>query len=241
MKESEVAVSSEMHAEERKSALFWAGVQVALPIAIGYIPIAIAFGVIARQAELTLFDSALMSMLVYAGASQFMAANMLATGAGGLEVIMATLVINLRHVVMGLSLMNLLKGARPVWKGLLSLGVTDESFAVASLSGRNHPAFVAGIMLSAYLAWVGGTLLGGLLYRLIPADIGASMSIALYAMFISLLIPEMRQGRHIVMIAGTSMLINALGTWLFRLESGWSIILATLVASLLFVRKEKKA
>ncbi|MFD1422137.1 AzlC family ABC transporter permease [Laceyella tengchongensis] len=223
------------------AAQFWTGIQVALPIAVGYIPIAIAFGVMARQVELSLWDTALMSMLVYAGASQFMAVNMLATGAGGLEIILATLVINLRHVVMGLSLMNLLKGVRPAWKGALSLGVTDESFAVATLSGRNHPVFLAGIMVSAYLAWVGGTLLGGMLHQFIPPDIGNSMSIALYAMFISLLIPEMRRERKVVMIAGTAMLINALGTELLGLASGWSIILATLAASALFAGKGEKA
>lgn len=241
MKDSRLAGSMNMpEREEERAASFMEGVQVALPIAIGYIPIAIAFGVIARQAELSLLDSALMSMLVYAGASQFMAVNMLAQGAGGLEVMMATLVINLRHLVMSFSLMNLLKDARPIWKGLLSLGVTDESFALVSLSKRNQPAFVGGIMLSAYIAWLGGTLLGGLLYQFIPAHIGTSMSIALYAMFIRLLIPEMRRERRIVLIAGTSMLINALGIWLFQIEAGWSIIISTLVASLLFVGKEAK-
>ncbi|MGX9705877.1 hypothetical protein [Laceyella tengchongensis] len=67
------------------------------------------------------------------------------------------------------------------------------------------------------------------------------MSIALYAMFISLLIPEMRRERKVVMIAGTAMLINALGTELLGLASGWSIILATLAASALFAGKGEKA
>jgi predicted branched-subunit amino acid permease len=80
-----------------------------------------------------------------------------------------------------------------------------------------------------------------MLYQFIPPDIGNSMSIALYAMFISLLIPEMRRERKVVMIAGTAMLINALGTELLGLASGWSIILATLAASALFAGKGEKA
>ena len=112
------------------------GLSAAVPIAIGYVPIAVAFGVIARQTGLSFAETVLMSMMVFAGASQFMAVQMATAGALGMEIIFATLVLNFRHFVMGLSLMDRLKDVPALVKGVLAFGVTDETFAVAAMDEK---------------------------------------------------------------------------------------------------------
>jgi 4-azaleucine resistance transporter AzlC len=209
-----------------------AGLTAAVPIMIGYLPIAITFGVIAQQTGVTLWETTMMSLMVFAGASQFMAVQMGAVGAGALEIILATFVLNFRHFVMSLSLMERLPGFSRRWKWLLSSGITDETFAVASFEARKqalHPFQLAGLVVGAYAAWVLGSLGGHWMAQSIPRALSESMSIALYAMFIGLLIPAVRGAWRAGVIAATSMLLCA--GFQVLLDSGWAIVLATVIAA----------
>ncbi|SFJ15264.1 AzlC family ABC transporter permease [Thermoflavimicrobium dichotomicum] len=233
------------HAQEAiqsKKHEFSKGMMAAMPLVIGYLPIAVAFGVMAQQMGLSVWQAVCMSALVYAGASQFMAIGMIAAGTGMIEIVFATFVLNFRHFVMGLSLMNRLKDFSTKWKIVISSGITDETFAVASLTkGQMHPFYIAGLVSTAYFTWVLGTLCGGLLANMIPPSISTSMSIALYAMFIGLLVPAIRGKWKLGMIAVISMGLNSLFS-LF-LSSGWSIILATIIGSsigIFFGQEEEK-
>lgn len=212
------------------------GIKKALPIVIGYFPIAVSFGVIAAQTGIPLFHTVLMSFIVYAGASQFMAANMLGMRILGFEIIFATFILNFRHFIMSMSLINRLQHLPTMQKIPLSFGITDETFALISIeegsdSEKMSFYFIAGTMLSAYLSWGFGTLVGGLLSMVIPPSIGASMSIGLYAMFIGLLIPSVRENFKIGIIASISGgLCYLFGLFL---NSGWAIVMATLVGGLI--------
>src|SRR5699024_9435735 len=133
--------------------------QVGLPIVIGYIPIAITYGVLAKQSGMSLMELTLMSALVYAGASQFMGVNMIAVSASAAEIILATFVLNFRHFVMSLSFMNGLRDHVGI-KGRvgLSLGLTDETFSVAALhmdeaKKEKSVLFYGTIILTGYLSW----------------------------------------------------------------------------------------
>jgi 4-azaleucine resistance transporter AzlC len=227
-----IPIEEKTHAQKRSArSEFTSGVLSAVPIVVGYLPIAVAFGVIAQQAGIPPLLSVCMSGLVYAGASQFMAVNMLTTGAGSLEIVLATLVLNFRHFVMGLSLMNRLQKMPATWKMAVSSGITDETFAVASLQkGTIGQWFLAGLILTSYAAWVIGTLIGGLMSQIIPPSISESMSVALYAMFIGLLVPAVRDSGKRGLIALISMGLNTLlGMFL---SSGWSIVLSTVLGGL---------
>lgn len=210
---------------------FAEGVLKSVPIVIGYLPVAVAFGLISTQSGLSLYHTVLMSVMVYAGASQFMAVSMLAGGVGAMEIILATFILNFRHFIMSLSLMNGIKSVPNQWKWVLSSWITDETFSVASFhKEKAGPGFLAGLMLTAYGSWIFGTLLGALLGDFIPPVIGESMSIALYAMFIGLLVPSVRKNWRIGLISVLSMLL----CYLFSqfTSSGWSIVLATVLGSL---------
>lgn len=210
---------------------FMKGMVAALPIVIGYLPIALAYGLLARQAEIPLLHIVLMSALVYAGASQFMAVNMITAGAGAIEIVFATFILNLRHFIMGLSLMNLLKRIPVLNKIIVSAGMTDETFALTAIKQEEATAekghhFAVGLMLAAYASWVLGSLVGGLLADLIPAGISQSMAIALYAMFIGLLVPSVRKEIRVGIVAVISMVLCYAFTLYF--PSGWAIVFATI-------------
>lgn len=228
MKDSKIHYET---SQNRKKQLM-KGAKRGLPIVIGYLPIAISFGVIASQTGIPLLHTVLMSFMVYAGASQFMAANMLAMGVLGFEIVFATFILNFRHFIMSMSLMNRLQHLSTLEKIPLAFGITDETFALISLEDDDSKEisyyFIAGTMLSAYFSWGLGTLLGGLLSMIIPASVGNSMSVGLYAMFIGLLMPSVKKNYKVGFIAviagGLSYLFN------LYLSSGWSIVFATLLS-----------
>lgn len=103
------------------------GIKIGIPLAIGYVPVALTYGVLAQQAGLSIIELTLMSVLVFAGASQFMAVNMIVAGISAVEIIIATFVLNLRHFVLSLSLMNEFRNHIPLKsRAALTLGLTDE-------------------------------------------------------------------------------------------------------------------
>lgn len=126
-----------------KKSEFFAGLRSGLPVVLGYLPISIAFGIISVQSGISLFYTLLMSVMVFAGASQFMAANMLLIGSGGLEIVLATFILNLRHFIMSMSLSNILNEAPKKWMAILSYGITDETFAIISFQ-KNQKEIIMG-------------------------------------------------------------------------------------------------
>lgn len=223
------------------------GMVTGFPIMLGYIPVAITYGVLAKQAGMSLFELTLMSAMVFAGASQFMAANMVAVGTGVLEIVIATFVLNFRHFVMSLSFMNYVRKIPLRLKLPLSLGLTDETFAVSSVHAKEAKDtkgayFYAGIIIVAYLSWVLGSLLGGVLGDIIPEQLSQSMGVALYAMFIGLLIPSVKKNIRVGLIAVIAMLLNAICVQL-GMGSGWAIVVGTVVGGFtgVFLLKEEKA
>lgn len=211
------------------------GLAAGIPIILGYLPVAMTFGVLAKQSGMTLVELTLMSVFVYAGASQFMGANMIAVGAGAIEIIIATFVLNFRHFVMSLSFMNRLRGIGLRFRLPLSLLLTDETFAMASINTKEDEEnkgalFYLTILFTAYLSWILGTILGGLLGEIIPEKLSQSMGIALYAMFIALLVPSVKKELKIGLIAVIAMLINMICSQF--MSDGWSIVIGTVLGGL---------
>ncbi|AXI11123.1 branched-chain amino acid transporter AzlC [Oceanobacillus zhaokaii] len=212
------------------------GIITGFPIMLGYLPVAITYGVLAKQAGMTLLEIGLMSLMVYAGAAQFMAVNMIAVGTGIAEIVIATFVLNFRHFVMSLSFMNQVRGIALRWKLPLGLGLTDESFAVSAMNPdegkkENGVLFYAMIFIIAYLSWFVGSILGGILGDVIPENLSQSMGIALYAMFIGLLVPSVKKNIKVGLIAILSMLINVLCIQI-GFSTGWAIVLGTVIGGM---------
>lgn len=170
------------------------GVRAAWPICMAYIPLGMALGVLAQKAGFRPLEIGLMSVLVFAGSSQFVAVSMLSGGADVTAIGLTTFMINLRHVLMSSSLAVFLKGASPAFLSAFAYGVTDESFAVNIMRFRKGPwdrwsALTVNQCTNA--AWVGSTIVGAYGGQYIPVGF-MGIDYALSAMFISLLVLQLR-------------------------------------------------
>lgn len=214
---------------------FAAGMRAASPIVLGYLPIGFALGVLASTAGFTVGEVGLMSALVYAGSSQFIAAGMFAAGAGAPAIISTTFLVNLRHLLMSTALVPSLRHL-PAWQsGLISFGITDETFAIstAMLQGRTASApFMAGLHLACQASWFFSTIAGAILGEAASNTSALGLDFALPAMFVGLLMPHLRgdgvRSRAISALVGAGAALFI--TVLFP-GSGWSVIGATLIAA----------
>ena len=222
-----------------RSTIFKEGLSAGWPICLGYLPIGMAFGVLAQKAGLTPLQIGLMSIMVFAGSSQFIAVSMLAGGASAPAIITTTFVVNLRHVLMSSALAVYLRAAHRGLLALYAYGVTDESFAV------NLPRFNArtwslprALMVNhaANLTWCISTVAGGIGGRFIPEG-ALGIDYALIAMFICLLIYQIRKPIHLLtaVVAG----ITAVGLALM-IPGNTYIVIASIAASTVGVIIQRK-
>lgn len=115
---------------ENAKSRFLYGARAGIPVVLGFIPVGIAYGVMARQAGFSTLETCLMSLSVYAGASEMMAVGMYAQGAGILAIVLATFFLNLRHIIMSTCVFSRMKSSKLGQRLLMAFGVTDESFAI---------------------------------------------------------------------------------------------------------------
>jgi len=222
-----------------RSIIFKEGLNAGWPICLGYLPIGMAFGVLAQKAGLAPLQIGLMSILVFAGSSQFIAVSMLTGGASAPAIIATTFVVNLRHLLMSSALAVYLRSAHRGLLALYAYGVTDESFAV------NLPRFNAGnwslsralvVNHAANLTWFVSTVAGGISGRFIPEG-ALGIDYALIAMFICLLIYQIRRRIHLLtaVIAG----LTAVGLALV-IPGNTYIVIASILAATLGVIIQRK-
>ncbi|MBD8003810.1 AzlC family ABC transporter permease [Bacillus norwichensis] len=217
-----------------KTSQFRLGLQDGVSIAIGYAPIALTYGLLAKTADLTLVETVLMSLIVFAGASQYMALSMFALGTGSLEVIMTTFIVNIRHFLMSASLNEKVEKEVPWKKAVYAFGITDETFSVAATkAGTVSTGYLFGIISLAYSSWVVFSGIGYGIGASLPKVLQDSMTIALYAMFIGLLVPSMRKSVKVVYLALLAAVFNSVFVFWNVMGKGWAIVVATLLSSIL--------
>lgn len=210
------------------------GFSAGVPVFIGYFPVAVAFGILARTTGLSAGDSVAFSVLVFAGASQFMALNLIKAGVAFSGIILATLLLNLRHLLMSASLAAKITVPDKRWLPAVAFGVTDETFAVSATNdGPLGIPFLLALEGTAYLGWVGGTLTGYLAGSILPASLGESMGIGLYALFVAILIPGFKKSWSIAALTLSAGLVHALLDWLNLWPAAWNLIVAIICCSLL--------
>lgn len=217
---------------------FLEGCRYGLPIALGYVSVSFAFGILAVEKGLPLWSPILISATNFTGTGQFAGADLIAAGAGLAELALTILIINFRYLLMSLSLSQRIDTNLGLGKRLLiACGVTDEVFAVAMQRERTVTfAYFMGLSLTAYLGWLGGTTLGTLANTVLPLALRSALGIALYAMFIAIIVPPARSSRPIALIIAIAVVLSCLFRYVPFLQgvsSGWVIIIAGLSAALL--------
>lgn len=203
-----------------------------IPIFIGYFPAAVAFGILARTTGTTFWEAMLFSIVVFAGASQFIALNLLSTGMGPAGIILTTLLVNFRHFLMSAYLSTRIREKAVKFYLPMAFGVTDETFSVMSFTRKSLTRqFVLTLELTAYTGWVSGTLAGFVLGTFMPAVLTQSMGVALYALLLAILIPELKISLRALVLALASGLFNWFLVTVDVLPKGWSIVVCILVVA----------
>ena len=204
----------------------------AWPICLGYLAIGMAFGVLARQSGLAIYQIALMSMIVFAGSAQFIAVSMISSGASALSIIITTFMVNLRHLLMSSSLTLHLKGKNKAILSLFAYGVTDESFAVnlgKFLDGDWNLKEALVVNHVANVFWIISTILGGYAGQFIPSG-AFGIDYALTGMFLCLLVFQLR-GRLYVVVSVVAGLLSVI-FYLIIPGNAYVIIASALAATL---------
>ncbi|MCM3404759.1 AzlC family ABC transporter permease [Cytobacillus oceanisediminis] len=210
------------------------GVQSGISIAIGYAPIALTFGLLAKTTGLSIGETALMSLLVFAGAAQYISLSLLSLGTGIFEIVLTTFIVNIRHFLMSTSLNETWDDEQAANKVILSFGITDETFSVAAVREEKVTSgYMLGLISVSYLSWVFCSGLGHLIGGSLPQTLQESMSVALYAMFVGLLVPSMKKSAKVVFLAALAACFNTIFTLTNTLSTGWAIVLATLLSAVI--------
>ncbi|GEN82951.1 autotransporter [Sporosarcina luteola] len=214
---------------------FISGLKAGLSIAIGYFPIALTFGLLAKTTGLSLIEATAMSMFVYAGASQYIALSLINFGVDPVTIVINTFIVNIRHFLMTASLNEKMHRA-PKWvKAIYAFGITDESFSVLATRKEEKitTAFAFGVATIAYSSWVIFTAVGHVVGANLPEFLQVAMSIALYAMFIGLLVPAMKGNRKVIMLASLAAGIHCIIYFGELLSTGWAILVSTLASAII--------
>lgn len=218
------------------NAEFKKGIRHGIPIALGYLSVSFAFGMKAVGDGLTWLQAVLISATNLTSAGQMAGLPLMTGGASLYEMALTQLTINLRYGLMGLSLGRKLDGSMGTLQRLIfSFANTDEIFAVSSSQpGKVGKHYLYGLMLTPWIGWTGGTLLGGAAGTILPAFVRSALGIAIYGMFLAIILPPARQQkpvRAVVALAvGLSLCFHYI-PGLNRVSSGFVIIICAVAAA----------
>lgn len=217
-------------------AAFRQGIRHGIPIGLGYLSVSFAFGMKAVGDGLTVLQAVLISMTNLTSAGQIAALPLMVGGASLAEMALTQLTINLRYALMSLSLSRKLDGSMGTLQRLIfSFANTDEIFAVASSQpGKVGKTYLYGLMLAPWIGWSLGTFLGGAAGTLLPAFVRTALGIAIYGMFLAIILPPARKSRpvrFVVLVAvGLSLCFRYI-PGLNTVSSGFVIIICGVLAA----------
>lgn len=214
------------------------GLKDGTPIALGYFAVGFTLGIAAKSMGLTAFQAGLMSFTMHASAGEFAVLTVIAGQAGYLSMIITQLVINMRYFLMSCSLSQKIDKDTSLPKRLImSYFVTDEIFGISTaVKGPLNPFYNFGAATIASPGWILGTVLGAAIGNILPASLASALSVALYGMFLAVVIPPSKQDKTIAAVVILSM-IGSLGFTLMPVVRDFAastriIILTIVIASI---------
>lgn len=215
--------------------VFKQGLKNGIPIFLGYLAVSFTFGIQAKSMGIANLQAALISATNLTSAGQFAALGVIASAASYIEMALTQLVINLRYCLMSSSLSQRFDTKmNPIHRYLISFGVTDEIFGVSSAYEHENipPAYCYGLIAASWPGWVLGTVLGAVSGDILPANILSALGVALYGMFIAIIVPPAKNNKVLLGIVIISMLASlafAVTPLLQEISSGFRVIILTVV------------
>ncbi len=231
-----MGIEGKWEIKKKKISDFRQGIKQSIPIAVGYFSVSFTFGIMAAKAGLSPLIAGIISLTNVTSAGQFAGLSVIASGASMFEMFLTQFIINLRYALMSLSLsQKVSRSMTPVQRMLIAFANTDEIFAVSvTYQGEVTAMYMAGLESLPILCWTAGTVAGAAATDLLPVPVQSALGVALYGMFIAIVIPPARKNWRIAAVAliamGASCLIRYLPVLHF-ISSGSSIIICTLLAA----------
>lgn len=224
--------------QSQDTAGFRQGFKDGLPVGLGYLSVSFTFGILAITSGLTWLQASIISLTNVTSAGQVAGVGIIAGTGGIIAMIISQIVINLRYSLMGIALSQKTDSSMtPLMRMLLAFGITDEIFGVAIT--RKHAIsarYFAGLVVLPVIGWTSGTVIGALLGQVFPAFITNALSIGIYGMFVSIVIPQTKQNRIIMNCSVLACTLSALMFYIPALSSvitgGFAIIIAAVLAAL---------
>jgi predicted branched-subunit amino acid permease len=247
---SNMSNTSNMSNMSSNRVIFHKGMLDGIPIGLGYLAVSFSLGIAAKNAGLSPAQSFLASMLCNASAGEYAGFTLIAAGAAYLELAIMTLIVNARYLLMSCAMSQRMAPGTPLYHRLfMAFDITDELFGIAiARPGYLNPFYTYGAMMVAIPGWAVGTALGTLAGNILPLRLVSALSVALYGMFIAIIIPPARKNRVVGVLVAVSFLASFLATCLpfvSKLSEGMRTILLTVLisaaAAILFPRKEEVA
>ena len=213
---------------------FIQGLRDGVPIMAGYFAVSFSFGILAMQGGLSVIQAALTSLTNMTSSGQFAGLQIIAAGGTLIELILTQVIINMRYSLMSLTLSPKLDKKIKLWQRLLiAFANTDEIFAVAMSRERSLTfMYMAGLQILPIFGWTAGTAIGAIAGNLLPAALTAALGIALYGMFIAVVVPVARRSRPVLLSALIAIAISCV-LYVLKVSAGISIIVSTVAASAL--------
>jgi len=213
------------------------GLRAGIPIALGYLSVSFTFGILAMNYGLTIWQATLVSLVTVTSAGQFAGIQMMSTPGLYVDMLISQLTINVRYSFMSISLSQKLdRRFRGVWKWLFGFFITDEIFAVAVTQPVVTRSFFAGLAALPWIGWTAGTALGASLGSVLPAAIMSALGVALYGMFVAIVVPPAKENKYVLLAAGIATLISTAFTYLpflRNVSSGIAVSIAAIAAAVI--------
>ena len=218
---------------------FLKGIKDGIPICLGYLSVSFAFGIFSIESGLSVLQALLISMTNVTSAGQLAGVPIICGGGTLIELAVAQIVINLRYALMSVSLSQKLgKSIRMIDRFIIAFVNTDEVFAVASGQdgnvGRNY---MFGLILTPFLGWSIGTLIGATAGSFLPSAVVSALGIAIYAMFVAIVVPPMKKSKPTLYCVLTAIILSCIFYYIpfFKvIPNGFVIIICATVASIIF-------
>ena len=228
---------------------FFRGVKAGLPIGLGYLSVSITFGIMAISAGLHWWQGLLISLLTLTSAGQVASLSIIINPGRYIELLISQCTINVRYCFMSIALSQKTDSKfTKLYKWLLGFFITDEIFAVAMTEKKVTRSFFLGLGVLPYVGWGLGTLIGTLLGNVLPNSIMLALSLAIYGMFIAIIVPPMKEDKSIIFAVSGAIILSCgfyFLPYLKEVPVGISIsvcaVVAALVCAFLFPVKEESA
>ena len=216
---------------------FKRGLLAGIPIALGYLSVSFTFGIICISYGFTWWQALIISMTCLTSAGQFSGIQTMRMPGQYLDMLISQLTINVRYSFMSISLSQKVDSKfKGIWRLIFGYFITDEIFAVAVNEESVSRSFFAGLSLLPYFGWAGGTLAGALLGNVLPARLMSALGLAIYGMFVAIVVPEMKKVKAVVFAVITAATLSTLFTYvpyINRLSSGLSISICAIASAAL--------